>query len=113
MRQYIKQHTEIIVIAFALVLAMLFQYLRISSLDIAFLFESTAPTFYLYTMVLIAIPAVVLFFVFLPLLFITEVTYKFTLPKPYTITISRVVYNINIPTSNDIRKPKETTVLRC
>lgn len=113
MRQYIRLHKEIIVLTIALIFAMFLQYLRISSLDIAFLLETTASTYFIYLLVIIIVPIIVLFFIFVPILFITEITYNISLPKQFKLDISNVVYSIKTTTSNYIRKQKRTTVLRC
>lgn len=113
MRQYIKQHKEILVIAIALLSAMIFQYLRISSLDIAFLFEIEAPTFAIYSVALLIVPLIVLFFVFVPILLVTEVTYNITLPKQFSIKLNEVIYSIKSTTRDYINRPNRTTVLRC
>ena len=61
MRQYLKKHIEFVVIAVVLLLAMLFQYIRISNLDIAFLYEISISSSIVYLAIIILIPVVVLF----------------------------------------------------
>ncbi|MGS0972754.1 MAG: hypothetical protein ACVCEJ_05930 [Candidatus Izemoplasmataceae bacterium] len=113
MRQYAKQHKEVLIVAITLFIAMSIQYLRIVSLDIAFLFEVNTPTFMIYFAALIAISMLVLLFVFLPMLVITEIAICITLPSTITIDIKRVVYNIKSTTSNHTNRQRRTTILRC
>lgn len=113
MRQYLKQHKEVIVIALTLIIAMMIQYLRIVRLDIAFLFEVNTPTFTVYFIALIAVSIAVLLFVFLPMLFITELSINLTLPNTIKIEIKRVLYDLKSTTANYINKSRNTTVLRC
>ena len=113
MRQYAKQHKEVLIIAVALFIAMSIQYLRIVRLDIAFLFEVNTPTFMIYFVALIAISMVVMLFVFLPMLVISEIVINISLPSKFNIDIKQVVYNIKSTTSNHTNKQRRITILRC
>ncbi len=113
MRQYFKQHKEIVALFVALLSAMIFQYLRIASLDIAFLFEVTAPSLFIYLLLVVLIPVIVLFFVFVPILFITEVKYKLPAINTINIRLKEVVYFISTTSTKYIKEPGKTTVLRC
>lgn len=113
MRQYIKQHKEVLLIAVTLFIAMTIQYLRIVRLDIAFLFEVNTPTFKIYFVALLAISVLVLIFVFLPMLVISEIAINITLPSKFHINIKRVVYDIKSTTSNHTNMNRRATILRC
>ena len=113
MRQYLKKHIEFVVIAVVLLLAMLFQYIRISNLDIAFLYEISSVSYITYFVVILLVPIIVLFFVFAPLLFIFELRYNIHLPKSYNIKITKVIYSIKPIINHIITKPRLYTVLRC
>ena len=113
MRQYINQHKVAITIAFTVVLAMSIQYLRISHLDISFLYDVNTPTFALYFVALIGVSMLVLLFVFTPMFLITEITYKISLPNELHINVKRVVYNIQSTSSNATIRQKQMIVLRC
>ncbi len=48
MNKYFKKYIEFTILALALLFAMLFQYVRISNLDIAFLYETSYVSYILY-----------------------------------------------------------------
>lgn len=113
MRQYLKKHIEIIVIAVVLITAMLFQYLRIADIDIAFLYETSVNTSLIYLVVILLIPVVALGFVFIPLLLVFEISFRIELPQTYSIKTSKVIYSIKQIKSNVFIRPRLNTVLRC
>ena len=113
MSKYLKKYIEFTILAFALLFAMLFQYVRISNLDIAFLYETSYVSYILYTLIILLVPILVLLFVFAPLLFVFELSYNIHLPKSYDIKITKVIYSIRLFIYSIIRKPRLYTVLRC
>ena len=113
MTQHLKKHIKAIILAVALLLAMLFQYVRISNLDIAFLLEISSKSYIVYAFVLLLVPVLVLFFVFIPILFVFELSYNIQLPKSYGIIIKKITYSIKPISDTTIMKPRVYTVLRC
>lgn len=113
MRQYVRKHIEFIVLAFALITAMFFQYLRIANLNIAFLFDVSPSLQLVYVITILCIPVIVLFFIFVPLLFIFEITYNFHLPIHFEIKISESIYKDKVTAQRILFFTKSTTVLRC
>lgn len=113
MRQYLKKNIEHVIIAIALICAVFFQYLRISSLDIAFLYETQIASNIIYLLVILLVPLVVFVFVFIPLLFVFEVTIFIQIQGSLHLNISKVIYRIKPVVNQYITKSNHITILRC
>ncbi len=113
MKQYLKQHLAIFIIALMLIVSMFIQYLRIAHLDIPFLVEVETQTFRVYLAAIIGICLIVLVFVFAPILLITEITYQFILPSNINIKVKDIEQKLKVKINYDIKKYKRTIILRC
>lgn len=113
MRQYLKTKIEFIVILVTLIVAMIFQYLRISNLDIAFLYEINVSSTFVYLPVILLIPVIVLVFIFAPLMLVFEISINIEFPKLLEIKISRDIFSVKPISRKYISNTKYITVFRC